>query len=616
MEISIPVEVELKDSNIDDNTAHYDQTIHREYQKGLRLQDNNEIYERTGDNLLPETYDPTKDATYLTGDVLWTPTPVIDGYGGGNTVNGVLTVAGRSIDEVPMQPELYANSDIFSVGYSLWNERYALIDTGFTKPFTGFSKSKVSGSSTYYHRLYKDATSPTGWTYECSTFEAGVRQWKASEYSKPFGPFGSKVDTNVRVVTKANSTDVDVYVWYHDVLVKSFTTAASNITENITEFIGNNSNIYSGVTFKMGELSLVNTDSASTSITYSYYRISIELADTSGLAKHRIPCNVYDFITNDTIENESYYCISSGPSQANQKDANFVFRSVILRGDKLYGRTAENKQRQTVSGTKPKLVMLNSIEDFLSGWTYVSPIERYKPFDNKNYTKIKTSDSLSFVIDITGGKFNTIAFTGLICDKLSIKSLSDTGAIYLNDRDLLVDGSRDVDKRLPDVPATAIFYNNKAINGSTDAPKGGKVEIMIEGSRIELGNIYIGLSVNAGFTNLEFQNKYKDYSPYEKDQWGNVLYVPGVKTNIHTGTVDIPIRHYDMMNRLMVSLGQGVVILNGSDVLNNKPPDNNLNMFASTFVVGRIRNFQLQTKLDNKHMGDMATYGFTCEEEV
>jgi hypothetical protein len=89
-----------------------------------------------------------------------------------------------------------------------------------------------------------------------------------------------------------------------------------------------------------------------------------------------------------------------------------------------------------------------------------------------------------------------------------------------------------------------------------------------------------------------------------------------VKVNIHSGTVDVPIRQYDMMNRLITSFGQGLVILNGSDSLDNTPPDNNELIFASTMVVGRITNFELKTRLDNKSMGQMATYSFTITEEV
>jgi hypothetical protein len=216
--------------------------------------------------------------------------------------------------------------------------------------------------------------------------------------------------------------------------------------------------------------------------------------------------------------------------------------------------------------------------------------------------------------------FNTIAFTGLLAEEISVETraghVGGGGPQNLNLQGYKPDGARDVNKRLPSVPTTAIIYNNIPNGGSTDTPAGGHALITIKGSEIKLGGIFVGMSVNAGFTNLVFQNKYKDYSPYEKDNWGNVTYIEGVKTNIHSGTVDIPIRHYDMMNRLMVSLGKGLVMLNGSDNLSNRPPDNNRNIFASTMVVGRIRNFQLKTNLDNKHMGEMATYTFEIEEEI
>jgi len=137
----------------------------------------------------------------------------------------------------------------------------------------------------------------------------------------------------------------------------------------------------------------------------------------------------------------------------------------------------------------------------------------------------------------------------------------------------------------------------------------------ISDTSIRIGGIFLGQSVDAGFTNLVFTNKFKDYSPYEKDQWGNILYVKGVKTNIYAGIVDIEITDYDMINRLMSSIGGQTVILNGSDSKDNLEVDSR-NFFSSTMLVGRIKNFALKTKLDNKLMHQMASYSFEIEEDI
>ncbi len=138
---------------------------------------------------------------------------------------------------------------------------------------------------------------------------------------------------------------------------------------------------------------------------------------------------------------------------------------------------------------------------------------------------------------------------------------------------------------------------------------------MMRGPVIRVATILLGISVNAGFTNVQFQNEYIDYSPFEKDPWGNIVYIEGIKINTYSGTADLPITDYDILNRLFVSLGGKTVIVNGSDNtedLNEYVHD----VFDSTRLIGRVRNFALSTSLRNKKLGEMATYTFKIEEDI
>ena len=627
MEISIPVSVDLVDSNVVDHTDHYDQKEHIDYKKGLRLQDRNEIWERTGIDLYPLDYDPAKDATYKTGDVLWAKNPVNDGYGGSGVVEGVIHVAGSSTVPVPLQPDLYTKVEGHFDNYSQWKERYVLIKTNITGKFSGFTKDSGSGSKLFVHRLYKDSKSVTGWTYETIKYIDGVPYWKDSEFSIPDKVHPNIPKTYIRQKTIGNAAEHEIIIFYKGIKVAVFPQDKTNLIPYDSVFTGV-TKPYDGRLFRVGDLQRVQKDSGGA--VYKFYQVSLQEHRGESLIASS-PAHVYDYIDSNTIETKSYYA-GVGPKDPtkpddpsdveyqNERNTNFILRTFIVRGDKLYARTEASAVQMSSTKTKPKLEKLVSIRDFKGGWTFVSPIEKLKPFDNKTYTKVHANNEITFAINVPDSAFNTVSFTGLIAETLSVETRSGHigggGHQNLGLHDYAPDGSRDINKRLPPVPTTAIVYNDIANAGSTDTPVGGHVLITIKGKNIELGGIHIGLSVNAGFTNLVFSNKYKDYSPYEKDSWGNVTYIAGVKTNVHSGTVDVPIRHYDMMNRLMTSLGQGLVILNGSDNLSNRPPDNNRNIFASTMVVGRIRDFQLRTNLDNKHMGEMATYSFTIEEEI
>ena len=243
---------------------------------------------------------------------------------------------------------------------------------------------------------------------------------------------------------------------------------------------------------------------------------------------------------------------------------------------------------------------------------YYSAVAPMAPFDNKNYSKATSDDFITYKI-YSNQPFDTLALGRVMGGEVTVTFKTANNALVYGPVKVSLDCHLDSDGRLPPVPITKVIYSDD------DVPAGGYAEFTINDSTdvptCELGTALLGLSVQAGFTKLNFTNKYNDYSPQEVDQWGNVLYINGVKINVHSGTVDLPTAQYDKMNKLMLKLGADIVIVNGNGVKTNIETGS-LSKFDSAVVIGRIKNFALKTNIKDKRMGDLATYTFTVEEIV
>lgn len=231
--------------------------------------------------------------------------------------------------------------------------------------------------------------------------------------------------------------------------------------------------------------------------------------------------------------------------------------------------------------------------------------------DGKNYSNATADNTMTYTV-IGTGLFDTIALGGLVGDTVSVYFKDLLGNTIYSIIDRVITNEIDDNGRHAVQPVTEVLYC------PVDMAHGSTVEIEIErsGNLVELGTVLLGLSLEAGFTNLVFQNKFIDYSPTETDQWGNTVYIEGLKVNVHTGTVDIAISDYDYMNRTMLAVGGAEVILNGYGVKNNTKPINSDGHFYATMMIGRMKNFSLSTKLDNKRLGELATYKIELEEVV
>jgi len=172
-----------------------------------------------------------------------------------------------------------------------------------------------------------------------------------------------------------------------------------------------------------------------------------------------------------------------------------------------------------------------------------------------------------------------------------------------------IDSSRDEDDNLEDWYTTEIFYS--AIPMGIDSTVGITLT-RGTGEIVELGTILFGMSVNAGFTNLEMNHSYKDFSVAEYDVWGNLDYVERQRILTYKGNVSIPITSYDRIVRLMSSLGKQLVIVNGSTSKTIAPDSQSV--FASTQIIGRFMSFDSNTKIKDGDMDKLAVYSFSLEE--
>jgi len=243
-------------------------------------------------------------------------------------------------------------------------------------------------------------------------------------------------------------------------------------------------------------------------------------------------------------------------------------------------------------------------------FVYYSKATPYKPIDGKMYSKA-TKDGLMTYTVIGEGSFDTLALGGILGDSVTAIFKDPKGHVLFSVIDHKIDNNIDIKGRHKHKAVTEVIYS------TVDMPHGSTVEITIKSSDVvELGIVLLALSVDAGFTHLAFTNKFKDYSPTETDQWGNVVYKEGLKVNVHTGTVDIPIGNYDYMNRTMLAIGGKTVIINGYGEKFNDEPTQAKGHFYGTMMIGRMKNFTLNTNVIDKRMSEYATYKIEVEEIV
>jgi hypothetical protein len=242
--------------------------------------------------------------------------------------------------------------------------------------------------------------------------------------------------------------------------------------------------------------------------------------------------------------------------------------------------------------------------EMIDSFTKVNVADNEVPFDGKNYTFIEKAGDISYTLQVISNTFNVLALGGVIGDSIDVIFRDKFGNIVKEYLNHIPQNQRDVGYVLPPAPSTEIFDAIQVLDPD------GTVDVTIRGQKTTLATLMTGLNVPAGFTNVVFQNTYIDYSAYEKDKYGDIVYADGARVNVFSGTVDVPINDYDITQRLMLSLGSRTVIMNGSD---NNTDDN---IYSSTRIIGRIRDYSLATKSKDRGIGTMAVYSFRIEQNV
>ncbi len=293
-----------------------------------------------------------------------------------------------------------------------------------------------------------------------------------------------------------------------------------------------------------------------------------------------------------------------------------VIKSMVERDDYYYLRTNINAKLeyhnwQTGTAFNYSWMEVLSPSD-IDGFIQKRKINQLQPFDGKNYTKtlFETSPAEGYASwDLVATEdFDSVAFGRVLCDSISVRITDQEGALLFELNNYEVDNTIDPSSN-QEFHSTVVLYTANTIQ------MGSVIHIEINGNYIEIGEIVPALKLDAGFTNLVFKNKFKDFSPKEQDQWGNWYYNDGVRVHVHSGTVDLPIIRYDQLTRLMIYVGGRKVIINSSDSTNNEIPDSRT-IFQSTMMIARFTTFELATQAKDKRLCDVATYNFALEELV
>ena len=289
-----------------------------------------------------------------------------------------------------------------------------------------------------------------------------------------------------------------------------------------------------------------------------------------------------------------------------------IIKSVIDRFGYLYFRT--NIDIPVTYKTPAKY----EYEEILSpsqipGFSFRRMVNMYNPLDKKHYTRTKVyPQHLGGYAKWTlmaGGDFDCIALGHIIADYVNIVFRDrKTGAILDSIMNYKIDNTLSLSKFNHEYYDTVGIYSSKEMHAETI------VELYIYGSKVELGEILAVDTLDAGDTRVEISNKFKDFSPKEQDQWGNIVYKNGVRVKVHDGMVEFKLTRYDQINRLMLLMAGNTVFMDASDSKGHSPDGENV--FEAATMIGKFQSFDISARENNTHMDDVAQYSYTFEEIV
>lgn len=315
--------------------------------------------------------------------------------------------------------------------------------------------------------------------------------------------------------------------------------------------------------------------------------------------------NVVTELTENTVETKATLHVTDGKLIG-------TLGTIFVRGGVWYMRTSYDADTEYTDITTAYGEDITTVEN-LDGFTISERATSHYPFDGRNYTVSKKDNTMTYTVKGLQ-KFDTIALGRIKGDSATIL-FKDPQGTTVSTHNFTVDGSRDSSGNLDEWHTTIIKY---AISDTTELPVvmdvDSTVEVSITGGKLELGTLLLGISVDAGFSNLTITNRYKDFSVLTENSFGFIDYVEREKVSIYKGSVDIRITDYDRIDRLMTSLGGKINIVNGSKS-KTKVPDSK-SVFASTQKIGRLFDFESKTEIEENDINPIANYTFRFEEIV
>ena len=562
----VPINI-LSIRGIHENTPEFDNT-ERSFSKGQELKEGNYVYKRVGDDLFAEDFNENKE-TYKVGDVVYR--------------NNKLHYISSTTGTVAKQPEEYSSVDT-DVDSSIWQNRYLKLNM-FTQNNIKIYIEEIDSNTIYTYAL--DAQNNT------FTICKHTNPTLTGNYTNNDDCSDCDDGYTALVIGKLTSNNKYVYTLKRKYCMRppsggcdTIFTESSRATDKDGNELQTDSILPRGsIIYIDGRPIKVGTQINGSY--YKYYRFDID-------------CNEYDV----TIYTSS--SLDKTEEKATTTDDRYVWqpRTIINRNGVYYIRTSVSAPIETKAVTDVQTEELTSLTEQINwGWSKYRPIKPYAPFDNKKYTTVKENNEIVF--KLKGLKrYDTVALNGVIAGEIVVKKGNEYKIIPTNN--LIY---RPLENKTITTKTTYIIYLNNQ--------EATEVEIRLRplSGLVEVGGIYLGDRIVAGFTNLNFKNSFIDYSPYEKDQWGNIDYREGVKVRVFEGSADIELSEYDDINPLLQDFLGKKAIFDGSDNLENKKTDSK-NYFASTLIVGRVRNFEQETLLENDELSQIARYSFRVEEDV
>jgi len=579
MTISKIVAAELISSEgVTETAGTYHSNDRRAFQKDMELinkEGDTSVYKRAGDDIFIEDYDSNREDTnrddcYILYDLVWKD----------NMIKYVSNTTGLAVK----QPEEYDNTDT-SFDSSDWQYRYMLFGTLGHNSSLNQDVLVKSFEEAGYVYVYSFVNVYSQWfSFTSARMEVGTTKYGCTNCSEC---------TDNQYIDKDNlkykwKEDEDgTCVWKErDLLLADGTTISED--DYVMDSAGN--------VYKVA-------DEIETGKAY-FYTLS-EYADEH-MSNYT---TYYTELTNSSTEKK--------PDILKDDDGNIIdgniwrINTAIRRGNDVYVRTHIDYPVEYKNVDAFEYTELRSIDEIPWDWVYSRPTQEYAPFDDKKYTVLEAHNDVKYTVK-SKDEFDVICGVGLRCSRIVVEiynsdnEMEEQVTVFPKCVSVLEDKTFQID-------GTSVIYLKKRY------PIDTRVEITfytLDG-KVKIGGGYLGDKRSVGWINLSFRNRTNDYGTYEKDKFGNVLYVAnsGAKVRKLEGSCDIDITTYDDIEPILRDLLSTKVIIDGCDNLSNLPTDS-YNFFLATQMVGRLRTAEQTTKVDNNRLSELATYSFVIEEDI